>query len=87
MSAATRWVVVDDTSNDINYDGTWFADSGSQDSVGNFGPPYRSTMHGTNSSAALSSNFTGEFFTPYNFKYLSGVHRNGGESVRFDPNP
>ena len=57
---STRRVMVDDTSQDVNYiGGSWFADIGSQDSAGNFGPPFLSTLHGTNSSASLSLSFSG----------------------------
>ncbi|KAF9561139.1 hypothetical protein CPC08DRAFT_707577 [Agrocybe pediades] len=59
MSA--RLVVVDDTDPGINYVGSgWFQDnSGSQDNNGNFGPAYRSTLHGTKTSASLSYAFNG----------------------------
>jgi len=67
MSTATpRWVIVDDTDSQIQYTGSWVPDQGSQDSVGNYGPPYRNTMHGTKSNASLSFSFHGErhFFFP-----------------------
>ncbi|KAF9561140.1 hypothetical protein CPC08DRAFT_635839, partial [Agrocybe pediades] len=57
---STRLVVVDDTDSAINYVGPWFQDnSGSQDHVGNYGPAYLSTLHGTTSSATLSYAFNG----------------------------
>jgi hypothetical protein len=59
---ATRWIVVDDTSPDIKYGDSWFADVGSRDSAGNFGPPFLSTLHGTNTSASLTFNFTGRSY-------------------------
>ncbi|KAF4617200.1 hypothetical protein D9613_005641 [Agrocybe pediades] len=58
---SVRQVVVDDNDPGIQYVGPWFLDtSGSQDTVGNFGPPYLETLHGTKSSASLSYSFTGE---------------------------
>lgn len=59
-TVAPRWVIVDDVDSQIQYTGPWFADQGSRDSVGNFGPPYQSTMHGTTSNASLSFAFNGE---------------------------
>jgi len=56
---STRWVVVDDTSAGIVYDGSWVADVGSLNGTGNFGAPYMNTLHGTNSSVNLSFNFSG----------------------------
>ncbi|KAF9526386.1 hypothetical protein CPB83DRAFT_896219 [Crepidotus variabilis] len=59
MAESPLWVVVDDTSQEIQYQGnSWFADIGSQDAAGPFGPPYRSTLHGTKSSASLSFSFS-----------------------------
>ncbi|KAJ3515507.1 hypothetical protein NLJ89_g1716 [Agrocybe chaxingu] len=59
-SGRPRWVVVDDTNTDIVYTGSsWFQDTGSQDSAGNFGPAYRSTLHGTKANASLSYSFSG----------------------------
>jgi hypothetical protein len=56
---------VDDVDSQIQYTGPWFPDQGgSQDSVGNFGPPYQNTLHGTNSSASLSFPFHGEHHFP-----------------------
>lgn len=56
-----RWVVVDNVDSAINYTGPWFQDQGTQDSVGNFGPAYRSTLHGTKNNASLSFAFNGSF--------------------------
>ena len=59
-----RLVVVDDTDSSIQYTGNWFADtSGSQDNVGNYGPAYQSTLHGTKDDASLSFSFTGQFLS------------------------
>ncbi|KAH9484461.1 hypothetical protein JR316_0003943 [Psilocybe cubensis] len=56
----TRWVVVDDTDGGIDYVGpSWRADVGSFDSAGNFGLPYRRTLHGTNVDASFSYLFNG----------------------------
>lgn len=70
---ATRSVAVDDSSSRITYHGSsWFADQGSQDQAGNFGPPYRSTLHGTQSNASASFSFTG---TPFSMNISrKGVH-------------
>ena len=54
---------MDDVDSQIQYTGPWFPDQGSQDSVGNFGPPYLSTMHGTKSNASLSFAFQGVSFS------------------------
>ena len=59
---ASRWVVADDTDTDITYTGPWFQDQGSQDTKGNFGPTYNSTLHGANANtASLSFAFNGEY--------------------------
>lgn len=56
---SNRWVIVDDASPDIKYIGdSWFPIDGSLD-VGDFGPPFLSTLHGTNRSASFTFNFTG----------------------------
>ena len=59
-----QWIIVDDVDSQIQYTGPWFADQGSRDSVGNFGPAYQSTMHGTTSNASLSFTFNGERHFP-----------------------
>jgi hypothetical protein len=66
-TSAPRLIIVDDVDPSIQYFGPWYPDQGSLDSVGNFGPPYQSTMHGVNSNASLSYAFNGEqplFFPP-----------------------
>ncbi|KIM39555.1 hypothetical protein M413DRAFT_12137 [Hebeloma cylindrosporum] len=56
----SRWVLVDDSDSGISYIGAgWFPDKGSLDSLGNFGPPYLSTLHGTQSDGSFSYTFTG----------------------------
>lgn len=64
-----RWIVVDDVDPRIQYTGPWFPDQGSQDAVGTWGPPFRSTLHGTTSNASFSFAFHGEppFFKSSSF--------------------
>ncbi|KAF8150202.1 hypothetical protein B0H34DRAFT_732997 [Crassisporium funariophilum] len=58
--SAPRFVLVDDTNPGIKYDGPWSAAThGSQDDVGNFGPPFLSTLHAVNTNAGLSYSFSG----------------------------
>ncbi len=67
---SSRWVVVDDTDSAITYTGSWFADQGSLDNVGNLGAPYLSTSHGIKSTGSFSYIFTGmklSLFIPVNF--------------------
>ena len=73
-TADPRWIIVDDVDSQIQYTGPWFADQGSEDSVGNFGPPYLSTMHGTNSNASLSFAFNGEHHFLNFFKLSWLIH-------------
>ncbi|KAF8815358.1 hypothetical protein BYT27DRAFT_7249246 [Phlegmacium glaucopus] len=57
-----RWIVVDDVDPRIQYDGpSWFLYQGtpSQESQGISGPPFRSTLHGTQENASLSFTFQG----------------------------
>ncbi|KAF8801637.1 hypothetical protein BYT27DRAFT_7341793 [Phlegmacium glaucopus] len=56
---STRWIIVDDVDPRIQYNGPWFSDQGSQDSRGDFGTPFRSTLHGTQADASLSFTFHG----------------------------
>lgn len=53
--------MIDDTSTDIQYLGCWFLDSsGSQDSKGNFGPVFNTTLLGVKKGpASLVYTFTG----------------------------
>lgn len=57
--APDRWVVLDDTSPDIKYNGSWFSDFGSQDQIGNYGPPYLYTLHGTTVDGTVEFEFNG----------------------------
>ncbi|KAF8808509.1 hypothetical protein BYT27DRAFT_7334196 [Phlegmacium glaucopus] len=60
MTAAPRWIIVDDADSRIQYNGlSWFPDKGNQDSHGHYGPPFRSTLHGTQANASLSLTFHG----------------------------
>jgi len=61
-SLEPRWIVVDDTDPAIEYVGPWFQDTGSQDTVGSFGPAYLNSLHGTNQLASLSFSFNGKFY-------------------------
>ena len=65
-----RWIIVDDVDSQIQYSGPWSADQGSRDSAGNFGPPYQSTLHGTNSNASLSFAFNGVHHFPKFTKFV-----------------
>jgi hypothetical protein len=57
---ATRKVVIDDQdSNTIQYSGQWFTTTSAEDNVGNFGPPYLRTLHGTKHDANVSFEFDG----------------------------
>ena len=57
----SRWVIIDDSESGISYDGAgWFQDRGSLDTLGNWGAPYFSTLHGTQSDGSFSYTFTGE---------------------------
>ncbi|KAF9528099.1 hypothetical protein CPB83DRAFT_907035 [Crepidotus variabilis] len=61
-----RAVIVDDMDPSIHYIGnSWKVDQGSLDKIGNFGPPFRSTLHGTDSSASLSLQFSGTSIKVY----------------------
>ncbi|KAF8964431.1 hypothetical protein BDZ97DRAFT_1919114 [Flammula alnicola] len=55
----SRSIIVDDTDSAITYAGAWFTDTGSFDNTGNSGPPFQSTLHGTNSAASFSYAFNG----------------------------
>ena len=60
MSKPRRWVIVHAASSpEIKYNGTWFTDHGSFDSVGTNGPPYLSTLRGTSTNASFTFNFAG----------------------------
>ncbi|PPR02067.1 hypothetical protein CVT24_011166 [Panaeolus cyanescens] len=59
--ASTRTVLVDDTSPLIQYGPSWFFDdSGSQDTpVGNLGPVFNKTLHGTTTSTSFTFEYNG----------------------------
>ena len=55
-----RWVVVDDADSKIAYTGAWYnVASKSLDTLGNFGPTYLGTSHGTNDTASFAYSFQG----------------------------
>ncbi|KAF9458806.1 hypothetical protein BDZ94DRAFT_1300969 [Collybia nuda] len=55
-----RAVVIDDTDPNIKYEGEgWFQDNVSQDDLGNFGPTYEHTLHGTKANSSLTYTFQG----------------------------
>jgi hypothetical protein len=57
---ATRIIVYDDQDSDtIQYSGQWFANTSAEENLGNFGPPYLHTLHGTNHDAIISFEFDG----------------------------
>ena len=55
-----RSVIVDDVDTSIQYTGPWYQFEGSPSPDSLLGPPYRSTLHGTNASASLAFAFNGE---------------------------
>lgn len=57
--APDRWVVLNDDNPAITYMGSWFQDTGSKDNVGNFGPPYQHTLHGTSIAGSVLFEFNG----------------------------
>ena len=57
--ASTRRLIIDDSDSGIDYIGQWFKDSGTLDSVGNFGPTYMHTEHGTNANNSFYIFFQG----------------------------
>ena len=67
-----RSIIVDNVDSSIQYTGPWFPDQGSENSVGNFGPPYQNTLHGTNANASFSFAFNGKyhFYILNNFKAI-----------------
>ncbi|KDR73719.1 hypothetical protein GALMADRAFT_212537 [Galerina marginata CBS 339.88] len=72
-TAPQRWVVVDDMDLNIQYSGDgrdWVLDQGSRDDVGNFGPSYKSTLHGTTMPVSLILSLV---YGPNNPRNDSGV--------------
>ena len=56
----SKIIIVDDTNTNIKYSGPWFITAqNSQLNVGNNGPPFQNTLHGTNENASLSYSFNG----------------------------
>ncbi|EFI28315.1 hypothetical protein CC1G_13844 [Coprinopsis cinerea okayama7 len=77
--ANSRWIVVDNRDSGIAYEGPWFTVNDSFDNVGNFGPTYLSTLHGTNETARLSYEFDGSEIK------LLGTNRPRNSSGVIDP--
>ncbi|KAH9480158.1 hypothetical protein JR316_0006755 [Psilocybe cubensis] len=75
--AAQRAIIIDDTDSRIQYSGSgWSPTKGGQDNLGNFGAPYKDTLHGTNVDGSLSFSFTGTKVTVFgtnNLRNDSGV--------------
>ncbi|KAF9529503.1 hypothetical protein CPB83DRAFT_765016 [Crepidotus variabilis] len=75
-----RAIIVDDSHPSINYVGdSWISDQGSHDNKGNYGPPFKSTLHGTTSSASFSFQFSGTGIKVY------GSNDKHNDSVISDP--
>ena len=53
------FVLIDDTSPNIQYSGPWFEVKNTQINTGTFGPPFQNTLHGVNVSANFSFPFSG----------------------------
>ncbi|KAG6873170.1 hypothetical protein C0995_002019 [Termitomyces sp. Mi166 len=82
MVSPPRQIVVDDADSQIHYFGSgWFEDEGSQDKVGNFGPTYKTTSHGTKGNDSISFSFVGSSVTVWGTTSLKQVD-NG---TSFDP--
>lgn len=67
LMAPDRWVALDGNDSSIIYIGTWFPDFGSKEFVGNYGPPYLHTLHGTSTNGTVSLEFNGVHFTSASF--------------------
>lgn len=75
-----RWIIVDDTDDQIRYQGDWTEDRDASE-VGNFGPPFMGTQHAATNTAAASISFTFSGMTNSHAAFLSlfllptsGVH-------------
>ena len=79
----TRYIIIDDVDPSIHYNGLWFANQGNQNSVGDFGPPYNGTLHGTTSNASLSFEFSGKHHLFKFIKLTDWDFRNAGQSIWF----
>ncbi|KAG6905947.1 hypothetical protein DXG01_016749 [Tephrocybe rancida] len=77
-----RQVVIDDTNSQLHYSGqNWFRDLGSQDNVGNFGPTYQKTSHGTTGNDSISFPFVGTSVTVLGTTHLAKI----SNATKFDP--
>jgi hypothetical protein len=79
-----RVIVVDDSDPLFHYtEPDWFQDEGSQDNVGNFGPPFQHTLHGTSSNASFSFSFEGQSLRTLLIPiYPLLIHANTGTSIQ-----
>ncbi|KAG6905948.1 hypothetical protein DXG01_016750 [Tephrocybe rancida] len=59
----------------------WFQDQGSQDNVGNFGPTYQKTSHGTTGNDSISFSFVGTSVTILGTTHLTEI----ANTTKFDP--
>ncbi|KAF9474372.1 hypothetical protein BDN70DRAFT_899003 [Pholiota conissans] len=57
----TTAIMIDDTDSGLRYSGSWTADKGSLDNLGNFGAPYMSTSHYTKGTGSVSFTFSGTY--------------------------
>ncbi|KAG6899731.1 hypothetical protein C0993_007388 [Termitomyces sp. T159_Od127] len=74
MVSPPRQVIVDDSDPKIHYSGAgWFVARGSQDDVGNFGPTYNKTSHGTTGNDSLSFSLDGSSLTVWGTMSLNFV--------------
>jgi hypothetical protein len=69
---APRSIIIDNVDPSIQYIGPWSLDQGS-DSVGNFGPPYQSTLHSVQANASFSFAFNGECLITIFFTFLNNL--------------
>ncbi|KAF5372359.1 hypothetical protein D9615_009234 [Tricholomella constricta] len=70
-----RNVVIDDTDSRIRYSGQgWFQDQGNQDNIGNYGPTYKRTSHGTKGNDILSLTFQGTSIRVFGTTKLSRIN-------------
>jgi len=77
-----RQIVVDDTDPRIQYAGqVWFQDGEGQDHLGNFGPVFNHTQHGTNSSTSFLFSFEGTIFPPVILASFRVIHFLAGSSI------
>ena len=78
------FVLIDDTSPDIQYFGPWFEVQNTQLNTGTFGPPFQNTLHGVNVSANFSFPFSGmsRLLICFSSPLSLIVFRNGSHCLR-----